>query len=161
MRSAFLSPQNVWLISLGIVGFSVCLCEKLLGASMFIAAAVRVGPVLVFHPVLTNTVIFLRRLCSPSSLPETCLLGGLSSLRYFPFFPALSKLSSDSQIQVLSRVDNYFVFSYFRSYSFTAAICCLLLVGIYLPSGWTVIFNRAPFRNTEELTGGTGPFANL
>lgn len=116
------------------------------------------------HPVLTNAVICLRRLSSPSSLPETCLaclLDGLSSLRYFPFFPALSKLSSDSQIQVLSRVDNYFVFSYFRSYSFTAAICCLFLVGIYLPSGWTVTFNRAPFRNTEELTGGTGPSANL
>lgn len=124
LRSAFLSLWSLWLISFGTVAFSVWLCEKLPGASMFVIAAVWVGPVIGFHPILGNAV---ASTCGPHYQRSAC------QPFLHPFLPHSLQtfLSSDPQIHVLSHTDNYFMCSYFGSYSFTAVICCLLLASAF------------------------------
>lgn len=77
--------------------YPLWLWKNLRGASMFIAAAVWIGPVIGSHPIPTNTVICMWWFFLWYSLPEiclVCLVDALASLRHFPFFPAFSKFYS-------------------------------------------------------------------
>lgn len=71
----------------------------------------------------------------------------LITIKPLPFLPCFLQvfLFSDSQIQVLSHIYNYFLFSYFSSYCFSPVISCLVLASTCSLNGLSFL--------TEHLSG--------